>query len=124
MSGETLVATGLITVQSIGAAIEIFPATTDVNGIEVAWAVDPSQGFGILGMSAWLVGTITLWSSGESSTVNGVTTQTQTSSSAPLNALALTVSWFLLARIVWTVSQGSDHGSLRHEPPARPPTEF
>jgi len=189
LGAAILVVTGLITLQSIGAAIGIFPATTYVNGIEVAWAVDPSQGFGILGVSAWLllahwmataaraaaddgypmtyrpwvawwgwvipiwnlwapyrfmrdatqgfpvrrlgwwwaawlVGTITLWSSGESSTVNGVTTQTQTSSSAPLNALALTVSWLLLARIVWTVSQGSDHGSLRHEPPVRPPTEF
>jgi len=65
-----------------------------------------------------------VWGSSESRTVNGITTQIQTSASAPLNAIALTVSWLLLARIVWTVSQGSDHGSLRHEPPARPPTEF
>lgn len=89
---------------------------------------DAVQGFAVDGLGwwwgTWLVGTITVWGSSESRTVNGITTQIQTSASAPLNAIALTVSWFLLARIVWTVSQGSDHGSLRREPPARPPTEF
>lgn len=89
---------------------------------------DATQGFAVrlLGLwwATWLLGTITIWSSGESRMVEGVLTETQTSLSAPLNAITLTVSWFLLARIVWTVSQGSDHGSLRREPPARPPTEF
>ena len=72
---------------------------------------DAAQGFAVrfLGLwwATWLLGTITLWSSGRSSTVDGVVTETSTSS-LPFNAIALTISWFLFARIVWAVSQGSD----------------
>jgi hypothetical protein len=73
---------------------------------------DATQGFSVrhLGLwwATWLLGTFTFSSTGGSSTVNGVMTQTQTSTSAPFNAVALAVSWFLFARIVWTVSQGSE----------------
>ncbi|WP_430868667.1 DUF4328 domain-containing protein [Demequina aurantiaca] len=72
---------------------------------------DATQGFPVRNLGlwwiAWLVGTVMYWSSDESTTIDGVTTQTQVLVSAPLNAIALTLSWVLLARIVWTVSQGS-----------------
>lgn len=73
---------------------------------------DAVQGFAVrhLGWwwATWLVGTIFIWSSHEATTINGVTIESQTLWSAPLNAIALTVSWVLLSRIVWTVSQGSE----------------
>jgi len=72
---------------------------------------DATQGFAVrhLGIwwATWLLGTLAIGSSGSSTTVDGITTVTQNSISAPLNALALTVSWVLFARIIWTVSQGS-----------------
>jgi hypothetical protein len=73
---------------------------------------EATQGFRVrhLGWwwATWLFGTLTLAYSGESTTIDGVVTQTQTLASAPFNALALAVSWFLFARIVWIVSQGSE----------------
>ncbi|NTV40070.1 MAG: hypothetical protein HGA51_08990 [Demequinaceae bacterium] len=57
--------------------------------------------------ATWLLATLALVSSGDATTVNGVAVQTSTLTSAPFNAIALTVSWLLFARIVWTVSQGS-----------------
>jgi len=73
---------------------------------------DATQGFAVrnLGIwwATWIVGTLTIGASGGYSTGDGVVTYTYPVWSAPLNALALTVSWFLFARIIWTVSQGSD----------------
>ena len=85
---------------------------------------DATQGFQVrrLGLwwATWLLGTLALVYSGESSTVNGVVTQNQTLTSAPFNAAALTVSWCLFARIVWTVSQGSAVKSTGGAPNATP----
>ena len=85
---------------------------------------DATQGFPVrhLGLwwATWLLGTVTFWSTSESSTVDGVVTQTQTSASAPFNAVALTASWFLFARIVWTVSQGSQAPSASGAPGMTP----
>ena len=85
---------------------------------------DATQGFPVrhLGLwwATWLLGTVTFWSTSASSTVDGVVTQTQTSASAPFNAVALTVSWFLFARIVWTVSQGSQAASASGAPGMTP----
>ena len=72
---------------------------------------DATQGFPVrhLGLwwATWLVGTLAIATSGESRTIDGVVVATHTLVSAPYNAAALTVSWILFARIVWTVSQGS-----------------
>lgn len=72
---------------------------------------DAAQGFPVrhLGLwwATWLFGTIAIATSGESRTIDGVVVAIHTLTSAPFNAAALTVSWILFARIVWTVSQGS-----------------
>ncbi|NYI42108.1 DUF4328 domain-containing protein [Demequina lutea] len=85
---------------------------------------DATQGFPLryvgLWWAAWLFGTLTLAYSGESTTIDGVVTQTQTLASAPFNALALTVSWLLFARIVWTVSQGAQGASVSGAPTTTP----
>lgn len=85
---------------------------------------DATQGFPVrrLGLwwATWLLGTFALVSSGESSTVRGVVTHTQVLTSAPYNAAALTVSWFLFARIIWTVSQGSAVTSTSGTPSTTP----
>ena len=89
---------------------------------------DATQGFPVryLGWwwATWLLGGLSIWSSSASSTsrnVGGVVTPAQTLASAPFNAVALTVSWFLFARIVWTVSQGAEAGSASGAPSTTPP---
>ncbi len=73
---------------------------------------DATQGFAVrkLGLwwATWLLSPILIWSSSSSTTVDSVVTETHISTSLPFNAVALTMSWILFARIVWTVSQGSD----------------
>ena len=87
---------------------------------------DATQGFPVryLGWwwATWLLGGLTIWSSSTSTTIGGGMTQTQTSASAPFNAVALTVSWVLFARIVWTVSQGSQATSRERSAVGDAPT--
>lgn len=89
---------------------------------------DATQGFAVSNLgwwwATWLLGTITIWSSSESHMVDGAVVQTRTITSSPLNAIALTISWIVLARIVWTVSQGAGGDEPDRGLPAGPVIEF
>jgi|GEM_PF-1178385 len=86
---------------------------------------DATQGFPVRHLGWWwaasLLGTFTLGLTTTSTDIDGVVTQTQTAASAPFNAIALTVSWLLFARIVWTVSQGSGRTSASGAAGTTPP---
>lgn len=100
-----LILTALVTLQAIAGAIWNFWAP-------YRYMKDATQGFAVrhLGLwwATWLVGTLIFWGSSSYESVDGVTAETHLPVSAPLNAIALTVSWVVLARIIWTVSQGSN----------------
>lgn len=89
---------------------------------------DAVQGLPVRHVGWWwgmyLAGTFAIVATGESHTVDGVTVSTTTLLSAPFNAVALTVSWFLLARIVWRASQEADGDEAERGLPEGPILEF